>query len=239
MSKSDGPLVPVGPERLLMPLDAVVRLRANEARLLQRLLGRVGRPVRRIDLLLHQPRTILTFRVAEALAEVRDGDAVALPVVVTAHRAGFRVQRPHRVVCRAADGPLHLVFFQGREAIIRRRFVQGHELIVGGVLSRFGERWQMVHPTLVARPGRLAGGQERQTVYPSIKELSLPRLRRLIELALDGLPALPEWHRPETLRAKALPGLKGALVNALLLPALEHLGLALGQVRPHREPGFG
>ncbi|HEX6142829.1 MAG TPA: ATP-dependent DNA helicase RecG, partial [Geminicoccaceae bacterium] len=91
------------------------------------------------------------------------------------------------------------------------RFAPGHEMIVGGILSRFNDQWQMVHPTLVARPGRLADGQERQTVYPSIKELSLPRLRRLIELALDGLPAVPEWHDPATLRDLGLPGFNTAL----------------------------
>ncbi|HEX6143544.1 MAG TPA: hypothetical protein VFZ01_12550, partial [Geminicoccaceae bacterium] len=210
--------MPVGPDRLLIPLAGVVRLRQNEERLLARLLERPGRVVRRIDLLTHLPRAILTFRMCESLEEAREGDAVAMALVVTAHRSGFRFQRPHRVVCRAADGPLHLVFFQGREAILRRRFAPGHEMIVGGILSRFNDQWQMVHPTLVARPGRLADGQERQTVYPSIKELSLPRLRRLIELALDGLPAVPEWHDPATLRDLGLPGFNTAL-QALHAPA--------------------
>lgn len=199
MSKRPAPERP--PEHLLAPLTVLPGTGPKSVELLAALLDRPVAKARLIDLLWHLPRGVVQHRRCPGLRQAQPGERVALQVSVRTHQPGFRDRQPHRVVCWAGDGFLHLVFFHGREAALRARFAEGAQLIVGGTLSRFGPEWQIVHPELV-RTASVDADATVQAVYPLTHNVTSAALRRLIAAALGILPAVPEWHAAPLLAAQ-------------------------------------
>ena len=69
-------------------------------------------------------------------------------------------RRPYRIRCASALGRLELVFFGARRATCARSF-PGRRARRHGRLGRYGERWQIAHPELIATPRRRAARAAR------------------------------------------------------------------------------
>ncbi len=176
---------------------------------LGRLLG-VPEP-RRLDLLWHLPHGAIDRRLRPLGAPLIEGDRITLEVRVETHRRPPRRRQPYKVRCQIDGGRLHLVFFQAREPYLRELLPIGADRVVSGTPTRFGTEWQIVHPELVTTHEALAAASWLQPVYPLTQRLTQGGLARLMDAALDELPALPEWLAPTLLQELDWPSFPDAL----------------------------
>ncbi len=236
---------------LFAPLSSLQGVGPALARRLARLLGREQPRV--LDLLFHLPRGLLDLAPRSELTAADIGADVALEVEILRHRPGFG-RSPYRIAARAAGQAVDLVFFNARRAWLEERFAEGRRLLVHGRLQQWRERLQMVHPEpLGGGAGRIP---DRLPVYPLTAELGQGQLRRLLGRALERLPDLPEWHRPDVLPGIPLPSFgeslralhRGAVPlgdpcaparQRLALDELLALQLALAMVRMRRRREAG
>jgi ATP-dependent DNA helicase RecG len=211
----------------LGPLFAPVHALRGIGPSLGAVLGRLldlpkGTEARCLDLLWHLPHNVIERRLQSDSVALGEGDRVTLLVGVQQHRPGvaasrpprFRpagVRAPYRVRCWTGSAFLHLVFFQAREAYLRRALPEGEQRVVSGVLGRFGREWQIVHPELIASPDEFARAGPLQPLYPLTEGLSQGRLGRCIGEALTRLPDLPEWQDPAWLARQQWPSFCGAV----------------------------
>ena len=130
-------------------------------------------------------------------ATLSEGERVTLLVSVQRHQPGAAPGRgwrlrsagarlPYKVRCWTGSAVLHLVFFQAREAYLRRILPEGEERVVSGVLGRFGREWQIVHPELIALPDEFARAGPLQPLYPLTQGLGQRRLGRLHRRSADA-----------------------------------------------------
>ena len=113
--------------------------------------------------------------------------------------------------CWTGSGFLHLVFFQAREAYLRRALPEGEQRVVSGVLGRFGQEWQIVHPELIAPPDEFARAGPLQPLYPLTQGLSQRRLGRCITRSAGAAAGAAGVAGPGLARAAGLAELAGAL----------------------------
>ncbi len=234
--------------------------------ILGRLLGVAD--ARCLDLLWHLPHAVIERRLQPGPATLGEGERVTLLVSVQRHQPGAAPGRgwrlrsagarlPYKVRCSTGSAVVHLVFFQAREAYLRRILPEGEERVVSGALGRFGREWQIVHPELIALPDEFARAGPLQPLYPLTQGLGQRRLGRCIGEALTRLPELPEWQDPAWLARQRWPSFGGALRRLhqpdapddirAELPARRRLAfdellasqLALGLMRTHEQPRRG
>jgi ATP-dependent DNA helicase RecG len=199
------PMATARPESLyplFRPLDGLPGVGPKVARLCARLLGRDA--PRLLDLLAMAPirrRDIVDVR---KLEESDVGRLVALEVVVGEHRPAHG-RAPYRIAGTAGGVSVDLVFFNAKAPWLEKRFPRGAAVRLIGRPEIFNNRFQLVHPESASEGGRDA------TVYRLIEGLGSLRLKKLMALAMEAAPALPEWHRRELLKAHGLPGWRQAL----------------------------
>jgi ATP-dependent DNA helicase RecG len=205
---------------LLASVGALRGVGPSLGAMLGRLLGVAE--ARCLDLLWHLPHAVIERRLQPRPATLCAGERLTLLVSVQRHQPGaapgrgWRVRPggarlPYKVRCWTGSAVLHLVFFQAREAYLRRILPEGEQRVVSGVLGRFGPEWQIVHPELIALPGELARAGPLQALYPLTQGLGQRRLGRCIGAALSRLPDLPEWQDPVWLARHDWPTFGGAL----------------------------
>jgi ATP-dependent DNA helicase RecG len=204
----------------LRPLLASVGTLRGVGPSLGAMLGRlVGvAEARCLDLLWHLPHAVIERRLQPGPAALGEGERLTLLVSVQRHQPGAAPGRrwrgarlPYKVRCWTGSTVVHLVFFQAREAYLRRVLPEGEERVVSGVLGRFGREWQIVHPELIALPDEFARAGPLQPLYPLTQGLGQRRLGRCIGEALSSLPELPEWQDPAWLVRHNWPSFGGAL----------------------------
>jgi ATP-dependent DNA helicase RecG len=201
---------------LLAPVGALRGVGPGLGAMLGRLLAVDS--ARCLDLLWHLPHAVIERRLQPGPATLREGERLTLLVSVQRHQPGAAPGRrwrgarvPYKVRCSAGGAVLHLVFFQAREAYLRRILPEGEARVVSGALGRFGRDWQIVHPELIALPDEFARAGPLQPLYPLTHGLGQRRLGRCINEALSRLPELPEWQDPAWLARQKWPSFGGAL----------------------------
>jgi ATP-dependent DNA helicase RecG len=109
------------------------------------------------------------------------------------------------------------VFFQARPGLLEDMLPAGERRIVSGQLSRYGERFQIVHPELVTTHARLVRRGSLEPVYPLTQGVGANLLLRVGRAAAESLPELPEWQDPAWRHKRGWPGFSEAL-GALHIP---------------------
>jgi ATP-dependent DNA helicase RecG len=183
-------------------------LSAALARLLEVPAGEVPR---RVDLLWHLPYAAIARELRAGLAGVSEGERVTVEVQVQRHQPSRRPRQPYRIRCAAGDEALQLVFFNARESYLQEVLPPQAFRVVSGPLSRYGARWQMIHPELITTREGLSAIGPLEPIYPCTQGVGRHWLGRLIARALEDLGELPEWHDPAWLAEHGWPGFADAL----------------------------
>lgn len=201
------------PERL-NPLFAEVESLAGVGPALVRALARLD-IVRVRDLLFHLPVGWRRTHWLDRLVDGREGERVALRVVITGREAA-RGRGPVRVMADDAGGlGLSLAFFGRAGEGLSRRFKLGESYVIAGKLELWQARFQMAHPEIVTE------AVEAEPVYPLTEGLTSRRMAALVEGALQRLPVMGEWIEPSMLAKQRWPDFGAAMRAA------------------HQEPGAG
>ncbi|NVN86258.1 MAG: ATP-dependent DNA helicase RecG [Rhodopseudomonas sp.] len=197
---------------LFAPVTSLTGVGPKQDKLLRYLLGRDDTP-RLVDLLLHLPASVIDRRERPKIRDAVPGTIVTLEVTVDRHRpapAG-RSRAPHLVYASDDTGDVVLTYFRAKPGYVEKLLPVGEKRYVSGTAQMFDGTLQIVHPDRVVDEAGFAQLTGIDPVYPLTEGLAIGSLRRAIALALQKLPALPEWISPEVLRRCSFPPLAEAL----------------------------
>ncbi|MCC6202826.1 MAG: DEAD/DEAH box helicase, partial [Gammaproteobacteria bacterium] len=188
-------------------------------RLYRRLLGRDDE-ARIIDLLFHLPTGTIDRRARPKLRDVVPGTVVTVAVTIDRHRPSppNRPRAPYQVYASDETGDIVLTFFNARRDYLDKLLPVGETRYVSGTIGLYDGMLQMVHPDRVVDEAGFACLPLVEPVYPLTEGLSLNRVRKAIDAALERLPRLPEWLDRAFLARQQLPGF-GEALHALHRPA--------------------
>ena len=182
-------------------------------KLYARLVGRDGEPPRLIDLLFHMPVGFVDRRNQPKLNEVVPDTVVTVAVTIGRHRPPppNRPRVPYSIEASDDTSTLTITYFKARADYLQKLLPEGELRYVSGTATRYDGHLQMVHPDRVVDAAGFAKLPLLDPVYPLTEGVHPNQVRRAIELALERLPALPEWQDEAWLSRNAYPSFAAAL----------------------------
>ena len=196
---------------LLNPLFASVTslpgVGPKVAKLVARLTGRDD-GARVADLLFHLPSGAVDRRARPKLRDVEPGAVVTVAVTVDRHRPPppGRSRAPYLIYASDDTGDIVLTYFSAHRDHLTRLLPVGEPRYVSGTTALYDGMLQMVHPDRVVDEAGLAKLPLVEPVYPLTEGLFPNQLHKAIDVALDRLPALPEWQDTAFLAREKFPG---------------------------------
>ncbi len=173
------------------------------------------------DLLYFLPKSYEDRRRFTPVRELRPGErAVVRGEVVLSGPVQFKRRRVYEALLSDGTGVVALKWFHFRENLLRETLRPGREIIVSGEVSRFGGRFEIIHPEIEdpEAPGLELHVGRILPAYPSIEGLSPKVLRRIIREAVEGhVHKLVSYIPHDLLRRRRLLPLSEA-VRALHFP---------------------
>jgi ATP-dependent DNA helicase RecG len=211
----------------LAPLFATVRALKGVGPKIEALFNKLVAPrhegahARVVDLLWHQPVSIIDRPIVPRIAAARIGELATLEVTVTEHRPGggrrhAGPRAPYRVLVEdEAGAALELVYFNADDAYLKRLLPVGSRRLISGKLESYDGWLQMPHPDHVAaiEASGASALPLHEPVYPLTAGLTNTVLRKAIAEALTQMPPLPEWIDAGLLAQKAWPPLGEAIAK--------------------------
>ncbi|RBM08754.1 ATP-dependent DNA helicase RecG [Novacetimonas cocois] len=204
------PSLPEHADALLAPLLAGVDTLPGIGPSVARLIGRVARGGRVIDLLFHLPDGLVDRRYRPALAQAQADRVCTFSARVMRIIApeGSRGRKPWRIVVSDGTGQAELVFFSPYQA---QRLRVDMQICVSGMLERFGDRLSMPHPDYMVPAEQATTIPLLDPVWPLTGGLFPRHLRTALQGAFARFPVLPEWLDPDMVRQRKWPGFEQAL----------------------------
>jgi ATP-dependent DNA helicase RecG len=206
------PMRPAILNPLFAPVTSLPGVGPKQDKLLQYLLDRSDTP-RLVDLLLHLPSNAIDRRARPKIRDAVPGTVATLEVTIDRHRPSppGRVRAPYLVYASDDTGDIVLTYFRAKHDYIEKLLPVGAKRYVSGTVQMFDGTLQMVHPDRVVDEAGLAKLPGIEPVYPLTEGLAVGSLRRAVMLALQKLPALPEWIGGDVLRRCAFPSFAEAV----------------------------
>ncbi|MCY4609227.1 MAG: ATP-dependent DNA helicase RecG [bacterium] len=193
--------------RLFEPVTAISRVGHRTASLISSLAG-----PRIVDLIWHLPTSIINRQQLSDLESATPGSQVSVHVTVERHRRPGTPRHPWRIVTTDDAGrKLDLVYFRARESWLTKLLPAGSRRLVSGRIEQFADRLEMVHPDHVAAPGDSDSLPHLEPVYSLVDGLGAPTMQRIISLALERNPELPEWQDRAWLEQNGWPSWSDAV----------------------------
>ncbi len=198
---------------LFAPLSALSGIGPRLEQLFGRLLGRDGERSRVVDLLFHLPTGFVDRRQQPKLSEVKPDRVVTVAVTIDRHRPPppNRPRAPYNIDAGDETNTLTITYFNARKDYLQKLLPEGELRYVSGTATLYDGHLQMVHPDRVVDEAGFANLPLIDPVYPLTEGLHPNQLRKAVDLALDRVPALPEWQDPAWLKRNGFPSFADAL----------------------------
>src|ERR1700735_925166 len=214
--------------KLFAPLSALPGIGPKLEKGFARLLGRgEGEPPRIIDLLFHLPSSFVDRRNQPKLSEVTPDTVVTVAVTVDRHRPPppHRPRAPYNIEASDDTNTLTITYFNARRDYLEKLLPVGEVRYVSGTATLYDGHLQMLHPDRVVDAAGFAKLPLIDPVYPLTEGLHANQVSKAVDLALDRLPALPEWQDAEWIKRNGYPSFGDAL-------RLLHRPAAPGDIAP-------
>jgi ATP-dependent DNA helicase RecG len=216
---------------LFASLAALPGIGPKLEKLFGRLIGRDGEPPRVIDLLFHLPTGFVDRRNQPKLSEVVPETVVTVAVTIDRHRPPppNRPKAPYNIDTSDDTNTLTLTYFNARKDYLEKLLPEGALRYVSGTTTLYDGHLQMLHPDRVVDAAGFAKLPQLDPVYPLTEGLHPNQVRKAMDLALDRLPALPEWRDAAWLARNGSPSFADALRSV-------HRPAAPDDIKPESEP---
>ncbi|MGY8986496.1 MAG: ATP-dependent DNA helicase RecG [Sphingomonadales bacterium] len=205
-----------------------------------------------VHLLWHFPVGIIDRSFRPNIEDVLAGRIATLQVMVGRHQKPPSKKVPYKVTCYDDTGKIKLVFFHAHEKYLVDNLPEGKEVIISGIIEKFGGNVQMTHPDYIVGINNAHELPKIEPIYPLTAGLVSKRLQNVIGASLKRVSPLPEWSNESLVKKCGWPTWFNALTLvhhptcegdlSLISPARERLAydellanqLALGLVREVR-----
>ncbi len=198
---------------LFASLSALPGIGPKLEKLFARLFGRDGEPPRLVDLLFHLPAGFVDRRNQPKLSEVSPDSVVTVKVKIDGHRPPppNRPRAPYNIDASDDTNTLTITYFNARRDYLEKLLPEGEVRYVSGTATFYDGHLQMLHPDRVVDAAGFAKLPLIDPVYPLTEGLHANQVGKAVGIALERLPALPEWQDPAWLEKNHYPGFAEAL----------------------------
>jgi ATP-dependent DNA helicase RecG len=198
---------------LFASLSALPGIGPKLEKLFGRLFGREDEPPRIVDLLFHLPTGFVDRRNRPKLSEVTPDSIVTVAVTIDRHRPPppNRPRAPYNIDASDDTNTLTITYFNARKDFLQKLLPEGELRYVSGIATVYDGHLQMLHPDRVVDAEGLARLPLLDPVYPLTEGLHPNQVSKAVGLALERLPALPEWQDPAWLARNDYPNFADAL----------------------------
>jgi ATP-dependent DNA helicase RecG len=185
------------------------------ADLIARVTGREdAEDCRVVDLLFHAPYSLIDRRNRPGIALAPQGSIVTIEGRVDRHQPPARgTNQPYRVYLHDETGELALTFFRAKGDWLSKSLPVDEQVMVSGKVDWFNGRASMVHPDFMVKVSEAQNLPLVEPVYPLTAGLSPKTLRKVIEGAVERLPAFPEWADASLTQKQGFPSVADAFSN--------------------------
>jgi ATP-dependent DNA helicase RecG len=210
---------------LFAPVQSLPGVGPKTGKLFDRLLSGRDSEATVADLLFHLPYNVIDRRSRPKIAEAEPDTIVTIEVTVAEHRPppSRHSRAPYKVLVEDETGDMLLVFFLANHQWIERSLPLGEKRWVSGKLEMWDGYRQIVHPDKVLDEAGLRRLPLVEPVYGLTDGLYQRNVQKAVEIALQRLPAFPEWLDPGFVQARKLPAFNEAL-------ALSHMPKSPGDI---------
>lgn len=154
-----------------------------------------GSTARIVDLIFHQPHSIIDRTNQPKISEAPEGSIVTLKVHVDQHQPSPRSKKsiPYKVNVHDETGELTLVFFRSHAQYLEKMLPIGEQLYVSGKIEYINGRPNMVHPDHIISEKDFALMPLIEPVYPATAGIAQKILQKSIRASVEKIPQLEEW----------------------------------------------
>jgi ATP-dependent DNA helicase RecG len=211
------------------------------------------------DLLWHLPVGAIDRSYSPELKHADKDRVVTLALDIVEHNPPpeRRPNLPYRIVGTDGTDQVIITYFNVKGDYLGKLYPTDHKIVVSGMLERYRGGWSMSHPDFVVPIERRDEIPRCEPVYALTEGLSGKMLRKVVQLALEKTPDLPEWNDAALLAREKWPPWKTALYalhepkfaddDNLIGPERKRLAydelladqLALAVIRRHHRAGGG
>ena len=107
---------------------------------------------------------------------------------------------PYKVLCKDEKGQIDIVFFNSREAYIRKVLPLNCEVIISGKVNYFKKKYQITNPDYIVPTEKEIYVKKIIPKYSLTEGITEKLYRKLIEQVLTKIPHLNEWHNESILK---------------------------------------
>ncbi len=177
------------------------------------------------DLAFTLPGAVIDRRIVETIDAATPGHYASIVVDITRHHKPRTKGRPWQIDVSDGAHFFQLVFFHARQDWLEKQLPVGAKRLISGKVDFFDERYQIVHPDYILKPGKRDDLPEFEPVYPLTEGVTQKVMARAVGAALERAPELEEWADTALVADRNWPAWNAALSAA-------HNPTSLADLRP-------
>ena len=105
---------------------------------------------------------------------------------------------PNKVFCEDETGKLDCIFFNSYEGYIRKILPLNTEVTISGRIDYYKSRYQIVNPPYISSNKNLI--KQITPTYSLTAGISKKKYNKIIDIVLNKIPDLEEWHNKDILK---------------------------------------
>jgi len=120
---------------------------------------------------------------------------------------------PNKVICADETGKIDIIFFNSREGYIRKILPQNSSVIISGRINYYKKKYQITNPAYVEPVDKENYVNKVIPKYSLTEGLTEKMYRKIIELVLNNVNDLKEWHNDDILMKIGNVGWKKSIIQ--------------------------
>ncbi len=107
---------------------------------------------------------------------------------------------PNKIICEDETGKIEIIYFNSREAYLRKIFPINEWVIISGKIGFYNKRYQVTNPDYVTTLDKEKYVKQIIPKYSLTKGINEKKYRLISEQVIDNLPDVEEWHEKDFLK---------------------------------------
>ena len=149
------------------------------------------------DLLWNLPQNFTDRSNVQTLDKLEIGKITTIKVKVTKYSFPRIRNLPSKVICEDQKGKIDIVFFNSREAYIRKALPLNSLVIISGKINYYKRKYQITNPSYVMPIDKENYVNKIIPKYTLTEGLTEKIYRKLIDQVLKKIIDIKEWHNDD------------------------------------------
>jgi len=107
---------------------------------------------------------------------------------------------PNKIICEDETGKIEIIYFNSREAYLRKIFPINEWVIISGKIGFYNKKYQITNPDYVTTLDKEKYVKQIIPKYSLTKGINEKKYRLISEQVIDNLPDVEEWHEKDFLK---------------------------------------